>query len=99
MPSEIGPFIIMATAIIPSLMRNLTGGRDRVTVAGKNLREAISDLDRQFPGIATQLLDDGDIKASIAVSIDGEIGTTGVLEKVGDKSEIHFMPQIAGGII
>jgi sulfur-carrier protein len=79
-------------------MRNLTGGRDRVTVSGKNLREAISDLDRQFPGIATQLLDDGDIKASIAVSIDGEIGTTGVLEKLRDNSEIHFMPQIAGGI-
>ena len=88
----------MATAIIPALLRKLTGGRDRVTVTGKNLREAIADLDRQFPGLAAQLLDDGDIKASIAVSIDGEVGTTGVLEPIRDNSEIHFMPQISGGI-
>jgi molybdopterin converting factor small subunit len=87
----------MATAIIPALMRTLTGGHDRVTVSGKNLREAIADLDRQFPGIASQLLDDGDIRASIAVSIDGEIGTHGVLDTIGESSEIYFMPQIAGG--
>jgi molybdopterin converting factor small subunit len=79
-------------------MRKLTGGRDRVTVSGKNLREAIADLDRQFPGIGSQLIDDGDIKASIAVSIDGEVGTNGVLDTIRENSEIHFMPQISGGI-
>jgi molybdopterin synthase sulfur carrier subunit len=87
----------MATAIIPSLMRKMTAGRDRVTVSGKNLREAIADLDRQFPGIAEQLLDNGDVKASIAVSIDGEVGTNGVLDSIRENSEIHFMPAIAGG--
>ncbi len=79
-------------------MRRMTAGRDRVAVSGKNLREAIADLDRQFPGIADQLLDNGDIKASIAVSIDGEVGTNGVLDTIRDNSEIHFMPQIAGGM-
>ena len=88
----------MATAIIPSLMRKLTGGRERVTVSGKNLREAIADLDRQFPGIASQLLDDSDIKASIAVSIDGEVCPNGVLDTIRENSEIHFMPQISGGL-
>jgi molybdopterin converting factor small subunit len=88
----------MATATIPSLMRKLTGGRDRVTVSGKNLREAIADLDRQFPGIANQLIEDGDIKPSIAVSIDGEVCTNGVLDTIRDNSEIYFMPQISGGI-
>lgn len=79
-------------------MRRMTAGRDRVAVSGKNLREAIADLDRQFHGIADQLLDNGDIKASIAVSIDGEVGTNGVLDTIRDNSEIHFMPQIAGGM-
>ena len=79
-------------------MRKLTGGRDRVTVAGRNLREAIVDLDRQFPGIADQLIDDGDIRASIAVSIDGEICVGGVLDTIRESSEIHFMPQISGGL-
>jgi sulfur-carrier protein len=87
----------MATAIIPALMRKLTNGRDRVTVSGKNLREAIADLDRQFPGVADQLIEDGDLKASIAVSIDGEVGTNGVLDAIREHSEIHFLPQIGGG--
>jgi len=87
----------MATAIIPALMRTLTGGRDRVTVSGKNLREAIADLDRQFPGLGNELIEDGDLKASIAVSIDGEVGTYGVLDTIRGDSEIHFLPQISGG--
>ena len=78
-------------------MRKLTGGRDRVTVSGKNLREAVADLDRQFPGIASQLMENGDIKASIAVSIDGEVGTNGVLDAIRENSEIYFLPQISGG--
>jgi len=78
-------------------MRKLTGGRDRITVKGKTLREAIADLDRQFPGIAAQLMEDGDIKPSIAVSIDGEVGTNGVLDTIREHSEIHFLPQISGG--
>ena len=78
-------------------MRKLTDGRDRVTVSGRNLREAIADLDRQFPGIASELIEDGDMKQSIAVSIDGEVNTNGVLETLRDTSEIHFMPQISGG--
>jgi molybdopterin converting factor small subunit len=87
----------MATAVIPALMRKLTGGRDRVTVSGRNLREAIADLDRQFPGVASELIEDGDMKPSIAVSIDGEVNTNGVLETLRENSEIHFMPQIGGG--
>jgi molybdopterin synthase sulfur carrier subunit len=79
-------------------MRKLTGGYDRVTVSGKNLREAIADLDRQFPGVANELIENGDIKASIAVSIDGEVSANGVLDTIRENSEIHFMPQISGGI-
>jgi len=78
-------------------MRKFTGGRDRVTVSGRNLREAIADLDRQFPGVAKELIEDGDVKSSIAVSIDGEVSTNGVLEAIRENSEIHLMPQISGG--
>jgi len=87
----------MATMVIPSLMRKYTGGKDRVEVKGKNMREAIADLDRQFPGVANQLIENGDIKPSIAVSIDGEVSPNGVLDRIRENSEIHFMPQISGG--
>jgi len=88
----------MATVMIPALLRKLSGGRDRVTVSGQNLREVIADLDRQFPGFSDELLQDGDVKPSIAVSIDGEVETGGVLDKVREDSEIHFIPAIGGGL-
>lgn len=87
----------MATAVIPALLRKYTGGRERVTVAGRNVREVIADLDRQFPGFAAHLLEGGDLRPSIAASVDGEIGTAGVLEPVGESSVIHFLPALGGG--
>jgi molybdopterin synthase sulfur carrier subunit len=87
----------MATAVIPSLLRGLTGGKERVRVSGRNLREVIEDLERQFPGIRSQLTEDGELRSSIAVSIDGEIATGGLLEPVGQESEIHFLPALGGG--
>jgi molybdopterin synthase sulfur carrier subunit len=87
----------MATAVIPALLRKLTGGRERVVVSGRNLREDIADLDRQFPGLREQLIQDDDLKPSVAVSIDGEVGAGGLLEPVRAESEIHFLPAIGGG--
>jgi molybdopterin converting factor small subunit len=87
----------MATVIIPAQLRKLTNGIDRVTAKGRNVRQIIEDLERQFPGFREQLLENGDVKPSIAVSIDGEMGTGGVLESVGEDSEVFFLPAIGGG--
>jgi molybdopterin synthase sulfur carrier subunit len=87
----------MPIAVIPALLRKYTAGRERVTVTGRNVREVIADLDRQFPGFAEHLLQGGDLKPSIAASVDGEIGTAGVLEPVADSSEVHFLPALGGG--
>lgn len=87
----------MVTVVVPALLRKLTGGRDRVTARGRNVGELIADLERQFPGFAGHLLENGDIKPSVAVSIDGEMGTGGVLDRVGENSEVFFIPAIGGG--
>ncbi len=87
----------MPTAVIPALLRKFTGGYERITVRGRNVRELIADLNRQFPGIAAHLLEGDDLKPSVAVSVDGEIGPGGIMEPVGDKSEVHFLPAIGGG--
>ena len=87
----------MPTAIIPALLRKYTNGEERVTVRGRNVRELVSDLERQFPGIATHLLEGDDLKPSVAVSVDGEIGPGGLLEAVREHSEVHFLPAIGGG--
>ena len=36
---------------------------------------------------------------SLAVSIDGEIATGGLLDPVNESSEVHFLPALAGGTI
>lgn len=72
-------------------------GQERVDARGRNVGEIIDDLDRQFPGFRQHLVEGGDLKHSIAVSIDGELGTAGLLDKVGDASEVHFLPALAGG--
>ena len=87
----------MPTVIIPSLLRKFTGGIERVNVPGKSIRELVQHLGQQFPGIDQQLLVDGDIRPSIAVSIDGEITTGGVLDAVNQDSEVHFIPALGGG--
>jgi sulfur-carrier protein len=87
----------MAEVVIPALLRKFTGGRDRIRASGATVRELIADLDRQFPGFAANLIQAGELKPSIAVSIDGEIGTGGLLDTVGQSSEVHFLPAIGGG--
>ena len=88
----------MASVVIPSLLRKYTGGVECVEIAGSTLREVIRNLDARFPGLAGQLIEDGDLRPSIAVSVDGEIATGGVLEKIGSSSEVHFLPAIGGGL-
>ncbi|HZC47077.1 MAG TPA: MoaD/ThiS family protein [Candidatus Acidoferrum sp.] len=87
----------MPTVVIPALLRKFTGGIERVEVPGKTIRDLIHHLSERFPGIDSQLLEDGDIRPSIAVSIDGEIATGGVLDTVADDSEVHFIPALSGG--
>jgi molybdopterin converting factor small subunit len=87
----------MATVVVPALLRKLTDGQDRVIAHGRNVGEIVEDLERQFPGFREQLIENGDIKPSIAVSIDGEMGTGGILDRVGESSEVFFIPAIGGG--
>ena len=57
----------------------------------------IEELERLYPGIKDRLVEDGAIRSNLAVAIDGEIARMGLLEKVGENSEVHFVPAIGGG--
>lgn len=87
----------MATVFIPASLRKLTAGRERADAHGRNVGQLIDDLERQFPGFRDYVLQGGDLKPSIAVSIDGEIAVGGVLEAVAELSEVHFLPALGGG--
>jgi molybdopterin synthase sulfur carrier subunit len=87
----------MATVVIPALLRKFTDGKDRISASGRNIGQLIDDLERQFPGLREHIIEDGEVKPSIAISIDGEMGTAGVLEPVRESSEVFILPAIGGG--
>jgi molybdopterin synthase sulfur carrier subunit len=87
----------MATVFIPTLMQKLTSGHSRVDVQGCTVREIVDNLDLVYPGIKDRLVDRYKIKPNISVAIDGEVTPIGMLEKVGETSEVHFLPAIGGG--
>ena len=47
--------------------------------------------------MAHRLIAEGKLAPNLAVAIDGEVARMGLLEKVGENSEIHFVPAIGGG--
>ena len=78
-------------------MQNLSNGEQRVVVEGKNVRQIIESLDQKYPGFQDRLVEDGRVKPNISVAIDGEITPLGMIEKVSEESEVHFLPAISGG--
>lgn len=89
----------MATVFIPSLMQALTGGKHQVQVQGSTVRQIVESLEKAYPGIKERLVENNRIKPNISVAIDGEVTPMGMLEKVGEDSEVHFLPAIGGGAL
>jgi molybdopterin synthase sulfur carrier subunit len=78
-------------------MRKLTDDKDTLEVPGATVREVINNLEAKYPGTKDRLVDKFKIKSSISVAVDGEISPIGILAKVGEDSEVHFLPAIGGG--
>lgn len=88
----------MAIVFIPSLMRDLTDGSEKVAVEGLTLRQVINALEAAYPGMKERLMDtEGRIQDGLAVAIDGETTHLGLIERVKETSEIHFIPAVGGG--
>jgi molybdopterin synthase sulfur carrier subunit len=87
----------MATVFIPSLMQSLTGGQQTVEIEGATVRQIIENLEKAHPGMKERLVADNRVKPNISVAVDGEVTPMGMLEKVGESSEVHFLPAIGGG--
>mgnify|MGYP001258294316 FL=1 len=87
----------MARVFIPATMRTLAGGRDSVEANGRNVREVINDLERQFPGMKDRLCEGDSLRPGLAVAIGGSVSALGLLQRVDLDSEVHFLPAIGGG--
>ena len=78
-------------------MQRISGGKEQVQIAGATIRQVVNNLEKEFPGIKDELCEDDDINPGIAVVVDGETSNLGMLERVNEDSEIHFIPAMAGG--
>ena len=88
----------MATVFIPTMLRPLTGGVKQIAVQASTVKQVIDCLEKLYPGVRDLLMeDDEDIRSHISVAVDGDIAQIGLLEEVGENSEVHFVPAIGGG--
>jgi molybdopterin synthase sulfur carrier subunit len=92
---------VMAVEVrIPTILRKHTGGEKAVEAEGDTVRDLLGDLDRRYPGIAGQLLNqDGSLHRFVNVYVnDEDVRFLGALDaKLTDGDVVAILPAVAGG--
>ena len=90
----------MPSVRIPTPLRNLTGGLNKVDVAAGTIGELVQALDNAHPGFADRILDeDGELRRFVNIYVDGEDirFSNGFDTAVEDGNEVSIVPSVAGG--
>ena len=90
----------MTTVRIPPTLRTEVGGERQVTATGDTVRAVIDDLVARYPGLANQLVEDGDVAPFVNVYLEGEDVRTlpeGFDAPVTDNATVILLPAMAGG--
>ena len=84
---------------IPTPLRTLTGGKDEVPAQGKDVREVIDDLERNYPGIKDRLCDEKGVRRFVNIYQNEEDirFLDGLDTALKDGDSISVVPAIAGG--
>ncbi len=85
---------------VPTPLRRLTSGQDKVSAEGDSLRGVIDYLEGEFPGMQDRLCDEtGDLRNFVNIYVNGEdvrfLDGINTETKTGD--EISVVPAVAGG--
>ena len=80
------------------MLQTMTNGVKQIDMEADNVRQVIDRLETLYPGMKDRLIESGQIRSNLAVAIDGEVARMGLLEKIGEAKEIHFVPAIGGGL-
>jgi len=85
---------------IPTPLQKLTKDKAEVEVQGKDVREIIADLEKNFPGIKERLCDEkGALRKFINIYVNEEDIRFLKLDQtpLKDGDEVSIIPAIAGG--
>jgi sulfur-carrier protein len=89
----------MSKVRIPPTLREQAGGQRELAAEGDTVRELLEDLMGRFPGLRSQLVEDGDIAPFVNVYVEGEDVRTleGLETEVAPDSTVILLPAMAGG--
>ncbi|MDP6072416.1 MAG: MoaD/ThiS family protein [SAR202 cluster bacterium] len=91
----------MSTTVrIPTPLRRVTNGQDKVTVEGATINEIINSLESQHPGIRERLCDEqGQLRNFVNIYVNGEDVRflDGINSPAKEGDEISIVPAVAGG--
>ncbi|MBI2864154.1 MAG: MoaD/ThiS family protein [Chloroflexi bacterium] len=88
---------VLASVLVPPLMRDLTGGKARVAAPGATVDQVLRALESTYPGFRGRLCQGDQINPYLGVAVDGVVTDLRLLQPVGDESEIEFLPALQGG--
>jgi molybdopterin converting factor small subunit len=79
------------------MMRDLTGGQDRVHAPGGTVAEVVDALERTYPGFKDRLLVQGQLAPGIMATVDGKRALRSLQQQVAEESAVRFLPIMTGG--
>ncbi len=85
---------------IPTPLRRLTNGQDKVDVEGEDLGGVIDAMNDQYPGIRERICDDhGQLRNFVNVYVNGEDVRflQGLETPTSAGDEVSVVPAVAGG--
>ena len=86
---------------IPTPLRRMTGGADKVELEVDDLSQMIDRLEGDYPGFKERLLDeDGELRYFVNIYVNGEDirFDQGLRTAIKSGDEVSIVPAVAGGI-
>ena len=87
----------MATVYIPNVFQPMSDGLTQVEVPGRTLRQVFANLEAAYPALKDQIVQDGDIRPGLAIAVDNEIASEGLVQTVEADAEVRILPAVGGG--
>ena len=85
---------------IPTPLRRMTNGKDKVEVESTNLGDLVEKLNGEFPGFKDRLVDEeGELRYFVNIYLNGEDVRfmDGLNTSTSPGDEISIVPAVAGG--
>ena len=85
---------------IPTPLRRMTNGLDKVEMESSNLNELVEKLDSEYPGFKDRLVDEnGELRYFVNIYVNGEDVRflKGLETGTAAGDEVSIVPAVAGG--